>query len=75
MTPRITVPIEGLSCASRGPLTLERVLASATGVVRVYVNPAIEMAYVEYDPASTSPSSLARVSVNAGFEVGTPIRR
>ena len=48
---RITLPIEDLNCEGGGVLIVERALARTAGVVQVYVNPATEMAYVEYDPA------------------------
>jgi hypothetical protein len=75
VTQRVTVPIGGFSRESRTPGGLERLLAATAGVVRVYVNPMIEMAYVEYDPMTTSPSGLAGVIARAGFEVGAPIQR
>ena len=42
-----TLPVNALGCS--GATTLEKVLRDVPGVLRVYVNPVTEMAYVEYD--------------------------
>jgi len=69
---RMTLPIDDLSCGGGGALIVERVLAHTTGVIYVYVNPATEMAYVEYDPALAEPKYLIYVVEQAGFRVGVP---
>jgi len=66
-TQRMTVPIYNLSCAGGGALVVERTLARTTGVARVYVNAATEMAYVEYDPEMITPSALSAAVTAAGF--------
>ena len=53
---RITLAIYGLACGGGGALTVERSLARTAGVLRAYVNPLTEIAYVEYDPAMTDPT-------------------
>jgi copper chaperone CopZ len=74
-TERIIVPITDLGCWGSGALVVERALASAPGVVRVYVNPATEMAYVEYDPVVTGAQQLAEAVRRAGFGVGPALAR
>jgi copper chaperone CopZ len=54
---------------------VERALARTAGVVYVYVNPATEMAYVEYDPAQVDVDRLAKVVEHAGFRAGVPSLR
>lgn len=71
-TRRITLPIYGLACGGGGALSVERALARTPGVLRVYVNPATEMAYVAYDPAATNPESLLAAVERAGFRAGAP---
>ncbi|MBI4498073.1 MAG: heavy-metal-associated domain-containing protein [Chloroflexi bacterium] len=71
-TQRITLPILNLSCGGGGSLTVERALARVSGVVRVSVNPATEMAYIEYDPARTSPAQLVAAVERVGFQAGEP---
>ena len=71
-TQRFTLPIDGLSCGGGGSLIVERALARTAGVVYVYVNPATEMAYVEYDPAQVDLDRLTRVVEHAGFHTGVP---
>jgi len=74
-TQRVTVPIYGFSREAGGALILERALAGAVGVVRAYVNPATEMAYVEYDPTRITSSDVAAVIARTGVEAGDPIPR
>jgi Cu+-exporting ATPase len=66
------VPIYGLGCWGSGALIVERAVAKAPGVVRAYVNPAMEMAYIEYDAATTDPQRLAEAVARAGFQAGPP---
>lgn len=72
---RITFPIDDLSCSGDGALIVERALAGTPGVAYVYVNPAMEMAYVEYDPSLVDPERLIQVVENAGFRAGVPSQR
>ena len=69
---RVTLPIYGLGCGGGGVLTIERALARTPGVVRAYVNPATEMAYVEYDPAVCTLEELCAVVRSRGFRAGEP---
>jgi copper chaperone CopZ len=74
-TQRITLPIDDLSCGGGGALIVEGALARTPGVVYVYVNPATEMAYIEYDPALSDPDRLVKVVEHAGFRAGVPSLR
>lgn len=74
-TQRFTLPIYDLSCGGGGSLLIERALAHTPGVVYAYVNPATEMAYVEYDPALSDPGRLVKVVERAGFRAGVPSLR
>lgn len=47
--------------------TVERELARQPGVVRVYVNPLTEMAYVEYDASRCSLADLTATIRRAGY--------
>ena len=71
-TQRITLPIDGLSCGGGGALMIERALIRTPGVVYVYISPATEMAYVEYNPTVAEPAHLINVVEQAGFRVGVP---
>jgi P-type Cu+ transporter len=70
---RVTVEIFGLSCG--GALILERSLQHVPGVGQVYVNPATEMAYVEYDPSVCDAPDLVHAIEKTGFGAGQPHRR
>jgi Cu+-exporting ATPase len=74
-TKRVTVPIYGLGCGGGGSLTVERALAKIPGIVRSYVNPATEMAYVEYDPTRTTPRQWIEPVERVGFGAGDPQER
>ncbi|GBD20795.1 hypothetical protein HRbin28_01243 [bacterium HR28] len=74
-TARLTMAISGLSCGGGGALVVERALAKLPGVVRVYVNPATEMAYIEYDPSRLSWEQLAAAVESVGFRASEPMVR
>jgi hypothetical protein len=74
-TQRITLPINDLSTREDGVLVVQQALTQAPGVVHVYINPSIEMAYIEFDPAHVDPDSLVKVVEDAGFRAGVPSLR
>jgi cation transport ATPase len=74
-TQRVTLPILDFGCAGSGALIVERALVHTPGVTRAYVNPATEMAYVEYDPARTDLSHLLAAIAHTGFRAGRPTSR
>ncbi len=71
-TTRLTLAIYELGCWGSGAWIVERALAKAPGVTQFYVNPATEMAYVEYDPMLTGPDRLIIAVEHAGFRAGEP---
>ncbi len=66
-TSRTTIPVFGLTCGGGGALTAERALARVRGVVRAYVNPATEMAYVQFDSAICGEQQLLQALRDHGF--------
>ena len=64
---RTALPLATLGCGGGDRLTVERILREVPGVLDVLVNPAMEMAYVEYDPAATDPDALFALLKRAGF--------
>jgi len=72
---RVTMAISGLTCGGGGALSVERALVKLPGVVRVYVNPATEMAYVEYDPERLGWEQLAAAVESVGLRAGEPTAR
>lgn len=70
---QLRIPVYGLGCGGAGVGTVERELAATDGVLRVYVNPASETAYVVYDPAETDRWALARAVERAGYRPGRPV--
>lgn len=69
-TVRLTMAVHGLTCGGGGALAVERSLARLPGVLRAYVNPATEMAYVEYEEGVVEPSGLVEAVARAGFRAG-----
>ena len=69
----LRIPVYGLGCGGTGATTIERELAATEGVLRVYVNPATETAYVDYDQGETDPWTLARAIERAGYQAGRPV--
>ena len=67
-----TLPVSNLGCGGGGARTVERELARVPGVVRVYVNPLTEMAYIEYDAARCSLGELSATIRRAGYGATTP---
>ena len=72
---RVVFPVHGLAWGGGGALTAERALARTPGVLRAYVNPATEMAYVEFDYSTTTTKELARAVADAGLHSGEPVLR
>ncbi len=64
---RAALPVSHQGCGGGARLTVERILRHTPGVQTAYVNPATEMAYLEYDPAFTSPEQLGAVLQRSGF--------
>ena len=72
-TQKLQIPVFDLGCGGAGATTIERELAATDGVLRAYVNPATETAYVDYDPAEVDGWELARAVERAGYRPGRPI--
>ena len=70
---QVRIPVFDLGCGGAAATTIERQLAATDGVLRVYVNPATETAYIDYDPAETDSWSLARAIEKAGYRAGRPV--
>ena len=68
-TLHVTIELFGLTCGNEAS-KLERALTKVAGVVLAYVNPATEMAYVEYQAAACSCDRLVETIKQSGFEAG-----
>jgi len=68
-TETLTIPIEGMSCASC-VARIEGGLRATPGVVRASVNLATEQATIEYRPATTGPSAIRDTILSLGY---TPV--
>ena len=74
-TQRATLEIHGLACGGGGALSAERSLSHVSGVRWAYVNPATEMAYVEYDPEYVDAVALIRAVEATGLRASAPVTR
>ena len=72
---RMILPIQDLSSNDGSVPLVEQTLIQEVGVKHVYVNTVMEMAYIEYDPATTSLDQLVTAVKRAGFHTGKPSRR
>lgn len=54
---RVVLPIL-MACAGGDASTAERMIEKLPGVLHVYVNPATESAYVDYDPALVTSTAI-----------------
>lgn len=64
---RLTIPIEGMSCASC-VATIEQGLSALPGVAKASVNLATEQATVEYVPALTGPAAIRDAILDLGYK-------
>lgn len=65
-TSRTALPVSSRVCGGEFQ-TIERILSDVEGVITVSMNPASEMAYLEYDPTQTDPKALFAVLKRSGF--------
>ncbi|MBI4620129.1 MAG: copper-translocating P-type ATPase [Desulfobacterales bacterium] len=65
---RITLPIQGMTCASC-VARVEKALNSEKGVVKATVNLATEKATIEYSPGIVSVRELKRTVTDSGYKV------
>lgn len=71
---RMMLPVFGLSCGGGGSRLAERVVSKVPGVLDIYVNPATETAYVDFNPATATPEQIADAIRRAGYETSLPAR-
>ncbi|PSQ99000.1 MAG: heavy metal translocating P-type ATPase, partial [Bacteroidetes bacterium SW_11_64_17] len=67
---RMTLPVEGMSCASCAS-SVEEALANTDGVAAASVNFATEWADVSFDPARVQVRDLVQAVADSGYEVRT----
>ena len=71
----MTIAITGFGCGGGGSLVVERAIGKVPGVLRVYVNPATEMAYVDYDPQLMERAQLIASVERTGLHAADLRRR
>ena len=68
MSARISLPVEGMTCASCAK-RIERVIGKLPGIEHASVNLATENAVVTFDGATVGPVDIADAITRAGFKV------
>jgi len=68
-TTEITIPVEGMTCASC-VRRVERALSKVPGVDEASVNLATETAHVRFDPTIAGPDQLVAAIEKAGYRAG-----
>ena len=63
---KVALSIIDLACGGGGTLVVEHMIKELPGVIEVYVNPATETAYVEYEPERLSEEEMARTVNKVG---------
>ena len=61
---RIEIVLSGVYC--EGPV-MGQILCKIDGVVDVYVNPATDTAYIDYDPERVGPDRLLQAVRDLGY--------
>ena len=61
-----TMLLDDLGCAGGSAHSLERILMRVAGVIRAYVNPVTETAYIEFDADRCNEADLARAAESLG---------
>jgi cation transport ATPase len=69
-TQRITMPIYDLGCGGSEALLIERAVARTPGVLSAYVNSALEMAYITFDPDRCTADQVSAAVAACGFHTG-----
>ena len=69
---RTTIPLLPLGCGGSGRTLIERALLAVPGVLKAYVNPVTEMAYVEYDPTQCAQTQIRAAVARTGFGLSEP---
>lgn len=72
---RTTLPLESPDCAGQRAHDIELALRRVPGVTRAHVNPATEMAYVEYDRAQCDERHLRKAIADQASTDGANIER
>ena len=72
---RTTLPLESPDCAGQRAHDIELALRRVPGVTRAHVNPATEMAYVEYDRAQCDERHLRRAIADQASTDGVGTER
>lgn len=65
-----TLMLDNAYCVGGTARTLEHALREVAGVIRAYVNPATEAAYVEFDAERCTVADLVRAVESLGIRVG-----
>ena len=65
----VSIPVYGVACAGH---SVERGVARLAGVIAVYVNPATELAEIEFDDERITVEELCKGIRRCGFRAGTP---
>ena len=71
---RLVIPVLGLDCGGGGSRTVEKVVRRVPGVAAVYVNPATETAYIDYEAARCDPDEVHAAVEAAGYRAVRPPR-
>lgn len=70
---KTVLEVKGMHCAACSN-RVEKALSAAPGVAKANVNLPLNLAYVDFDPAATTPEQLAAVVAKAGYEATVEVK-
>src|SRR5262249_42867089 len=70
---RVTIPVEGMTCAACS-LSIRKALKKLDGVKAIEASHDKGQAVITYDPAKVSPERMVQAINDLGYKAGAPVK-